>query len=55
MLHVIEATEHELAADRLLYKNKSYLVTSIEDWADDPLGHQAYILLAWGPDEKVNS
>jgi hypothetical protein len=53
-LNVIEATEHELAADRLVYKSRSYLVTSIEDWGDMNLGHQAYILLAWGPDEKVD-
>lgn len=52
-LHLVEDDEDDLAADRIAYKGTAHLATSAESWEDMPLGHKAYILLAWGPDEKV--
>ena len=48
-LYLVENATH--AADYVAYGGRSYLVTSVEDWADRPLGYHAYVLLEVGPDE----
>jgi hypothetical protein len=54
-LQVVERDEVGFAADRVPYNGKDYLVTSLGDWDDMPLGYRDYILLAFAPDETVKS
>jgi len=54
-VYTIETYQPGFSADTIAYKGKAYLVTTDGDWADMPLGYNGYILLAYGPDEKVPS
>ncbi len=54
-LQVVERDEEDFAADRVPYKGRDYVVTSLGDWDDMPLGYPDYILLAFAPDERVAS
>jgi hypothetical protein len=52
-IHLIDDETEELAADIVAYDSWGYLATTIDNWADRPLGYKAYILLAYGPDERA--
>jgi len=52
-LHLIEYDEEGVPPDIVIWGGRSYLVTGLEDWDGVSLGHRAYVLLAYGPDEEV--
>jgi hypothetical protein len=53
-IHMIDYDSPTTPADLVAYGGHTYVVTGVEDWADVPLGHRAYVLLAFAPDEEVS-
>ncbi len=49
----LSATRENFSADTILYNDKTYKVTTDDDYHDMPLGYRAYILLEYGEDEKA--
>jgi hypothetical protein len=54
-LYAVEPGQQGYAADVVSLNGKSYLVTGNSDWRDVSLGHNAYILTEYGPEEQVPS
>jgi len=54
-LHMIEYDEQTTPADIVEYGGQSYVVTGLEDWSNVALGHRAYVLLAFAPDEEISA
>ena len=54
-LHLIEYDDEATPADTVEWGGRTYLVTGVEDWDGVALGHRAYVLLAFGPDEEVST
>ena len=50
---VLSATRENFSADTILYNDKTYKVTTDDDYHDMPLGYRAYILLEYGEDERA--
>lgn len=54
-LYAVEPGQQGYAADVVSLNGKSYLVTGNSDWRGVSLGHNAYVLTEYGPEEQVPS
>jgi hypothetical protein len=50
---LLYSTRDGFAADTLVYNDKTYKVSTDDDYRSMPLGYHAYILIEYGDDEEV--